>query len=246
MSASAAYVTQKCPHADDASVLTLLHCSQIPDMKAQLRLPPPHSHDAIMATSQCFDICQHGAFYALDSLGAKFAVLNKKVCQDIKALLAGRDLRLQAYVSREEWTHTGQQWEREKAAAVVNFDLNIYGSRKDANDVGKILSSAMLFLQRPLYGIGGNVVYYNPHYLHAEEIRGNEVSETPISIAQDKPSDSHGDAEGQAKKAVQDEVDQTSDTGEIDTILNSLSHHNILAKSATDRSIIKSTLIECV
>jgi hypothetical protein len=220
------------------------YTSQIPDVKAQLRLQPPARYDATFAPSQCFDILEHGAFYALESLGEKFAVLNKKVCQDIQILRRDRDMRMQAFVPREQWLQSIQQWESERASAVVNFDLNIYGPRRHAAEVGRILSSTKLFLQRPIHGTSG-LLYYNPHYLHIDEVLGNEVLETPLYFAQDRSHKARVDVFEQAEKSPDEETHQLNDTTEIDTILNSLSHHSILAKSVADRRI-RSNLLEYV
>jgi len=215
--------------------------SQIPNLKAQLRIRPPARHDASYAPSQCFDILKYGEFYALDSLGSKFAILSKKLCQDIQALQQNRDLHLRAFVSRDQWLQAVQEWYEEKDAAVVAFDMNIYGRRLQATEVGRALSSAKLFLQRPLHGTHG-ILYYNPHYLHTDEILGNEVLETPVIFPEEQSDESL--VEIHEQRSPTEEVCQPNDA-EIDTILNSLSHHSFLVKSAADKRI-KSSLLEYV
>ncbi|VBB81747.1 Putative protein of unknown function [Podospora comata] len=215
----------------------------IPDLKAQLRTQPPIRYDATFVPFQCFDILEQGAFYALDFQGLKFAVLNKKVCQHFQAFSRDVELRLLAFISHEEWVRMMSRWEQERMSAVVNFDLNIYGRRRHAADVGRVLSKAQLFLQQPQFGLDG-FTYYNPHYLHPEEVLGKEVSETPIALHNSRSHNSHSPANDPIKRVMQNEVEPTNDTAEINSILNSLSYHSILAKSVADRSIIRTTLLD--
>ncbi|KAK4196327.1 SNF2 family N-terminal domain-containing protein [Triangularia verruculosa] len=218
----------------------------IPDLKAQVREEPPTRQDAMSAPYQCFDILEQGAlFYGLDSGGLKFAILNKKVCQDLRVLLSGAELRLKAFISRKEWLRMVKHREREKMPTVVNFDLNIYGLRKCAVYVGRALSKVELFLQQPLFGADDSV-YYNPQYLHPEEILGNEVSSTPMSILKRQPyGTQHPVVNEEPKKVAQGEVHHTgNDAAEINTILGSLSFRKHLVKSMADRSIIKTTILD--
>jgi SWI/SNF-related matrix-associated actin-dependent regulator of chromatin subfamily A3 len=209
--------------------IELTPLAQIVDVRAQVRLDPP-CYNAANLPSQNFEIVPYGAFYALDSLGSKFAVLNKKNCEQIHLLLDERELQLRAFVPHEEWARVVQSWKKEGTTTLVGFDLNIYGLRQHAPEVGRILSSASLYLQRPLYGMD-DYVYYNPHYLHAEEVLGGYVSETPIAYAEERTNNKCVE-----KTALEDEQQRT-DTVEIDSILNSLSHHSFLVKSIADRRI---------
>ncbi|KAH6845784.1 SNF2 family N-terminal domain-containing protein [Chaetomium sp. MPI-CAGE-AT-0009] len=212
--------------------------TEILDVKAQLRHEPPFCHDTATAASQRFGVCQYGAFYALESSGAKFAVLNKKICHIIRLLLSGRELQLHAFVAREEWTRVVQCWMKEGTSTVVSLDLNIYGYRQHASEVGRALSTSKLFLQQPIHGLDG-FIYYNPHYLHADEILGSQVSQTPLIQVGDKAL-----VNVIGHEVIREKGQQISAEVEIDSILNSLSHHNILGKSIADRRIIKTTMLD--
>ncbi|KAK4174094.1 hypothetical protein QBC36DRAFT_358278 [Triangularia setosa] len=152
-----------------------------------------------------------------------------------------------AFVSREDWIKTIKHLKAEGASdfTVVNFDLNIYSCRRHATNAGKLLSQFKLFLQQPRFGVNG-LIYYNPHYLHPEEVLGKEVLDKPLNFAQKQAHDTDFHAKKQAKTVAQDEIHQTNDTVQINTMLNSLSHNSILAKSFADSSIIKTTPPECV
>ncbi|KAK0669910.1 SNF2 family N-terminal domain-containing protein [Cercophora samala] len=229
------------PHTADEAYICF---GSIPDLKAQLRtMPLIRPNDATLTPSQCFKILEHGAFYALDFHGIRFAVLKKKICESFKALPRDMEISLQAFISREEWGKMINRWEEENMSAVVNFDLNIYGLREHAVDVGRALSKEQLFLQQPCFGLDG-YTYYNPHYLHPEEILGKEVSETPIPLHNNQSHDTHLTASDEPSKVMEDEIHPNNDTAEINTILNSLSYYSILAKSLADRSIIRTVLLD--
>ena len=221
--------TVRPPQLVNRVAIELTPLAQIVDVRAQVRLDPPSPcYDAANLPCRNFEIVPHGVFYALDS--SKFAVLNKKNCEQIHLLLNERELQLRAFVPHEEWARVVQCWKKEGATTLVGFDLNIYGLRQHAAEVGRILSSASLYLQRPLYGMD-DYVYYNPHYLHAEEVLGGRVSETPIAYAEERTNTKN------VEKTALEEEQQRSDTVEIGSILNSLSHHSFLVKSIADRRI---------
>ncbi len=204
--------------------------AQIIDVKAQLRSDPP----AFIPTIG-FNLSQQGVFCALEWSGSRFAILNKKTCRDIELLRNIRGLRLQVFVSTAEWDKGLGAWAKDRTSAVLSIDINIYGPRCVAADAGKILLSAKTFLQQPVSGLDG-FVYYNPHYLHIEEVLGGQVHETPISSIEEKSQEIGQTLNEEKQQQVSDEV-------EIDSILNSLSHHSFLQKSIADRRI-KTKLLE--
>ncbi|KAI2626751.1 SNF2 family N-terminal domain-containing protein [Hypoxylon sp. NC1633] len=157
------------------------------------------------ALIQRFHVCPDGAYYglSLESSGIVFSIFSRKTCEELKHLLSEGPLRLEAY----------------------GLDINIYGARDDAQQVGKKLSSLGLTLQQPLYGLD-DVTYYNPHFLHVQELFGHYVAETPrLDLRAVIPlSSSKQDAIPEEPKAQVD-----ADT-EVDSILNSLSHHTVLHK----------------
>ncbi|KAK0701293.1 SNF2 family N-terminal domain-containing protein [Lasiosphaeris hirsuta] len=202
------------------------------DITAQLRLQPQLSHGYTFPSSQCFEICRYGGFYALEWSGARFAVLSKRVCECMHRLLEPHDfnVQLRAFVPREEWFRAVDSWQLEGTPDRLTFELNIYGPRELAQRAGKILSGVDLHLQWPQYGLDG-FVYYNPHYLHLEEVLGRQVLETPLATSQ------HGLPAKGGKPWDDAEQQNVSETAEIDRILNSLSHHNILKRPSIDQRI---------
>ncbi|KAK3936464.1 SNF2 family N-terminal domain-containing protein [Diplogelasinospora grovesii] len=190
----------------------------ITDVKAQLRMEPPRDSGA--ATFRAFRICAYGGFYALESSGDKFAVLNKKMSREMHALLEGRQLRFQAHVSSNDWTRAVRSWTKDRASAIITMEVNIYGALDLANDVGKILSPSRMFLQQPLFGLEG-FAYHNPHFLHIQDWLDGTVSQTPRLCIED----TH-DAQEKTDQEEQ-RADGDSDV-EIHSILNSLSQHHLL------------------
>ncbi|KAK3316035.1 SNF2 family N-terminal domain-containing protein [Apodospora peruviana] len=209
------------------------------DVKAQLRQEPPSVYD--YSAFQSFKIGAHSGTFVLElPSGEKLATLNKKTCRDIQLLLDGRDLRFHAYVEIDQWDNAVRAWRDEKSTAILSMDINIYGSQKDAAQVGKILADNRTYLQQPNHGIEGTA-YYNPHYLHVEDLLGKVSSETPILQMQDiAPSPQ---LEDPTEHGSQEEEQQLDESQEIDSILNSLSHHAILPNRHTSNRRIRTKLL---
>lgn len=114
-------------------------------------------------------------------------------------------------------------------SSLITVDINIYGSREDADEVGRSLSKSGLFLQWPRYGLDG-FEYHNPHILRIEgfpEQNPTEISVDYISKLPDQDSD---------------DGHPVTDSGMVESILDSLSHHVLLQEISVDRRI-KSMLL---
>ncbi|KAH7164838.1 SNF2 family N-terminal domain-containing protein [Fusarium sp. MPI-SDFR-AT-0072] len=93
------------------------------------------------------------------------------------------------------------------ADARVKVDINIYGLRSEALDIGKRLSNGKLWLQRSSHGRHG-IAYENPHFLNISirDIESGEVQNTRLAPSNGVPEKMSKD--DQLRKMV-DEVYKT-------------------------------------
>lgn len=176
-----------------------------------------HSNRIIL----CFPVIRQGICYTLQYSDSAFAVLNKKTCDDIQSLFSVKEVSILAFIQAKKWTRACQDHRVGAGTVTLSMDLNVYGHKEDAAEVGGLLSANGTFLQQPLHGLD-NVVYYNPHVLHAPEILGGFVHETPrLRINMDTEELVQSEVKTKESKAV----DASS---ELDSILDSLSQQKFL------------------
>ncbi|KAG5752942.1 hypothetical protein H9Q72_010385 [Fusarium xylarioides] len=118
-----------------------------------------------------------------------------------------------------------------RAGCKLPIELNIYGSREDAESIGRTLSKAGVYLQFPRCGLEG-VEYYNPHFLRMEGYPDQASIETLV-LSPPKVVEARGQAS--------DQEPQVDNADAVDEILGSLSYHNLRDGIQVD-SRIKSTL----
>lgn len=171
-----------------------------------------------------FQVVPEGHCYSLEHHGNKFAVLNKKTCSDFQALLNGQQIRLHAYVRSKEWSNVLKSWQKNKSSTILTVEINIYGAREVADEVGNILSTSGTFLQQPRSGLDG-IAYYNPHFFRVPGFSDANSLDTPILTIKDTTS-------APIQKAGLDERNDPS--VEVASILDSLSHHDFLKERFAD------------
>jgi SWI/SNF-related matrix-associated actin-dependent regulator of chromatin subfamily A3 len=205
----------------------LLTFIKIIEVKAQLRstnMPQGYSSAEGNALFRHFQVVPEGNFYSLEYNGNKFAVLNKKTCSDLQAVFNGRQVRLTAYVQSKEWSNALKSWSKNKNSTTLTVEINMYGMRDVADEVGKVLSAAGTFLQQPRYGLDG-ISYYNPHYFRVPGFSDADSLDTPILTIKDPGS-------APVQNTRPDDRDDAS--VEVTSILDSLSHHNLLKERVAD------------
>lgn len=132
---------------------------------------------------------------------------------------------------------------RAKDETTIKVDVNVYGNRASAAKVGEVLSSFGVCLQQPASEIE-NITYYNPHFLHVEELLGlGPVQETPRFEMDTQIS--AGDQGVGSQSPATPVPEQGDNSTEISNVLGSLSHHAILSKKA-GTTALKSELKEYV
>jgi SWI/SNF-related matrix-associated actin-dependent regulator of chromatin subfamily A3 len=210
--------------------ILLLTVVQVIDVKAQL-----HSVDWLdrydsgtTGSAQYLAVVQEGNYFALEFDGHKFAHLNKGLSRALRAVVTARQIRIQAYVSKKDWTIGVQSWPG-KASALFPVEINLYGTRSDAEEVGRILSKSGIFLQFPQYGLNG-VEYHNPHLLRMEGYSEQIPIETLPSPMEDVVK-------------TPDLIEEDTQIDDFISILDSLSYLAILLPDMPVDHYIKTALL---
>ncbi|GAW19058.1 hypothetical protein ANO14919_085420 [Xylariales sp. No.14919] len=182
------------------------------------------------SSAQAFDIVQEGDYFALERDDIKFGRLNKGLCKQLHEIVSKYQVRIQAFVSTNDWNTTMSSWNHENPTFLL-AEINVYGTRANAQDVGDVLSKFKIFLQMPQHSLG-NAEYYNPHILRIEgcsELAWPEQPRLSPKDASETPERSDGEA-------------RSTDTAVVDSILDSLSHRGVLREISVVPDI-KSTLL---
>ncbi|KAI0157993.1 SNF2 family N-terminal domain-containing protein [Hypoxylon sp. FL1284] len=185
-----------------------------------------------MSREQSFNVVREGNFLTLEYWGVKFGCLNKRLCRCLNDLIAQNLVHVQVYIPTEDLTKAMQS----QYANIPNHlpaEINIYGAKANAREIGDILSKSGVFLQMPQYG--RNIAeYYNPHILRIEGYSDLLSLEESREIT----NDAHG-----APDIRIEESTRGNDTAVVESLLDSLSHHANLQELAIVPGI-KSTLLD--
>ncbi|KAK8879909.1 SNF2 family N-terminal domain-containing protein [Apiospora arundinis] len=168
------------------------------------------------------------SYYGLEHSGIIFATISKANCAVISQLYASQNVQLRAFVQHSVLKQALSS-HREKHPATLKVDINVYGVRGEAYEVGKVLASKDVTLQQPVHGLEG-FTYYNPHFLHIKECDGEHVEETPQYDLQ-LPYELHSEEQSLRKLAE----GTAGGDGDIEAIFNCLAHTQQLQKRAGDR-----------
>ncbi|KUM58862.1 hypothetical protein ACN42_g8283 [Penicillium freii] len=109
----------------------------------------------------CFSILKEGNFFLLVHEEDKFARLNKQLCTGLSKATSNQQIRLQAYITREDAMLAVQKKYGER---LLPIEINVYAPLNDVDDVGAKLSKSHIFLQPLRYGLEERI-YMNPHVL---------------------------------------------------------------------------------
>ncbi|PHH89508.1 hypothetical protein CDD83_5880 [Cordyceps sp. RAO-2017] len=95
--------------------------------------------------------------------GEDFAYLRRAAGNPLMPLLAKPSVKLEPKASASKLKHIIER-ARSPAEAVVKVDINIYGPRRAAEEIGDTLSRNRLWLQKPDQA-KDDVAFENPHFL---------------------------------------------------------------------------------
>jgi len=87
-----------------------------------------------------------------------------RTAEALQALSGLSSLRFEAILEGDEIAKQGVQCKRKGDPAGIAISLHIYGNRSIAQEVGRRLSKAQIYLQHPSH-IESHIEYDNPHYL---------------------------------------------------------------------------------
>ncbi|CAI7648686.1 unnamed protein product [Penicillium viridicatum] len=124
----------------------------------------------------CFSILKEGNFFLLVHEEDKFARLNKQLCTGLSKATSNQQIRLQAYITREDAMLTVQKKYGER---LLPIEINVYAPLNDVDDVGAKLSKSHIFLQPLRYGLEERR-YINPHVLR---FKGQPDDDSPHYFA---------------------------------------------------------------
>jgi SWI/SNF-related matrix-associated actin-dependent regulator of chromatin subfamily A3 len=182
-----------------------------------------------------------GDYFELLYSGKKFARLNKNFCSEVRRLTPF-GVKFQAYLSKSDWESLFpvQSNHRTGPARTFDVEVNVYSFKHHADQIGDILSQIGVFLQDPTYGLD-EVPYHNPQLLEFQRVeeRQEEALNTVSDTSAFNPI-SFGSVMEQEKT---DPERQRNTTEIVDSILDSLSHNNILQEVSTDQNRIKAKLL---
>ena len=122
------------------------------------------------------DVPQHFAIfpsqdcYLLQSSdGRDFAILHSRTATSLLTLRDLPSVRLEAVIGGGATDKADRNYKKEKIT-VFSISINIYGSEKIIQEVGKRLSKARHYLQHPI-NLKSDVPYKNPHFYATPGVR---------------------------------------------------------------------------
>lgn len=175
-----------------------------------------------------------GNFYIIQHEGNTVARLNKHICNSLRPL-STLDLEIEAYIREDDFT---AETSSRPSSGTVALELIVYGPKDVAQRIATILYEAHLYLQLPSM-IDGRL-YLNPQILKLEGftaraggIQDSEQMEIQVAT-RSTPLDTTSLDEPSIR--VSREID-------VDYILDSLAHNNVLHEVRTDKNCIRSELL---
>jgi hypothetical protein len=163
---------------------------------------------------QVFAVVEEGDYLTLQHEQVKFGRLTKGLCRHLRNFVAKPKFRFQALISSDDLA-VALRPRRDQPLGHLPAEINIYGPKVDAAEIGSTLSRSRIFLQLPLHDIGA-IEYYNPQLIKIE----GHLDRLPIGVSQPTVDNTHGAADICPKTSV------TGNDTTVDSILDSLSHHN--------------------
>jgi hypothetical protein len=180
-------------------------------------------------------VVEEGTFFSLESSNVKFARLKKGLCGVLRSIGKTKTLRLRAFVLTKDLRAADQSWSPH-TAPTFPLEINLYGSKLEADAIGAALSKAGHFIQFPRHGLADSE-YHNPHILRIEGHDSHSLG-SQISTAETS-SGSH--SQGAARNGYV-EVDAEDNGAVVESILDSLTHNVQIAETPVDRRIKRKLL----
>lgn len=172
-----------------------------------------------------YPVVAQGLVHGLCAHHDIFAVFTKTASQYMHQLVEMDGVRLEGLISRSQFLAA-----RTRDETTISVDVNIYGKREDACNVGDVLSRFGVYLQQPAHELE-HTTYYNPHFLHIQELLGlGPAQETP-KFKFGMPTDENA-RQVESNSPATPTTEQGDTSTEISNVLSSLTHHSILRQKS--------------
>lgn len=146
-----------------------------------------------------------------DSNGTSVAVLHHRTANALRALDGLHCVHYDAYVTAEEWKKGIADAKGSASSTSIDVEVNVYGPSSHAQNVGRALSDAGVYLQHPsILSTGTN--YQNPHFIQFTGSRRADVEFT----AKSEPAQLDTDAP--RRRNVQNFLDCLDQQGELTAV----------------------------
>ncbi|KAJ5214569.1 Helicase C-terminal [Penicillium cf. viridicatum] len=172
----------------------------------------------------CFSVLKEGNFFLLVHEEDKFARLNKQLCMGLSKATNNQQIRLQAYITREDAMLAVQ---KKYGESLLPIEINVYAPLNDVDDVGAKLSKSHIFLQPLRYGLERR--YMNPHFLRFEGQPNDELLHYSTILDSEEGDPNHSSSD----ESLSDDVDEI----DMDDMFGVQLQHIFQANVPVDRRI---------
>lgn len=152
----------------------------------------------------------------------KFARLNKQLCTGLSKAINNQQIRLQAYITRED------AMQKKYGEILLPIEINVYAPLNDVDDVGAKLSKSHIFLQPLCYGLEERR-YMNPHVLRFEGQPNDELLHYSTILDSEEGDPNHSSSD----ESLSDDVDEI----DMDDMFGVQLQHIFQANVPVDRRI---------
>lgn len=155
---------------------------------------------------------QKGKYFLRDSNGLDVALLHQKTADALQVLDDMGSVHYDAYVTAKIWKESINAAKGTANTVPMDIEINVSGPRFRAEDVGRVLSKAQLFLQRPSV-LATGLVYENPHTIYFHELKSSITEHSMLAApALALPSSSN-------RLNVQDVLDCLDQRGDLKSVM---------------------------
>ncbi|KAH9240166.1 hypothetical protein K456DRAFT_1826169 [Colletotrichum gloeosporioides 23] len=209
----------------------MINVQQITDVASQLKSELDESF-RLSPESVCFlDVRRLESYFGVFSSDTLVALLSKGTCRLLHNLNEERVLQYFATIDPEQWGTILSERRKNPNSVLMKLDLAIYGSIEYSQAIGSILEKSKITLQKPNFDLGATT-YVNPHYLNLGHSCQDDLLLSGLDIELINPSPEIVSGDDQAACV----------SAEVNSILDSLSHEDVLDEVEGDRRI-KSRLL---
>ncbi|KAH7336623.1 SNF2 family N-terminal domain-containing protein [Rhexocercosporidium sp. MPI-PUGE-AT-0058] len=169
------------------------------------------------------------------------AVINEETSKILRDLLSFGSCRLEAYPSVESHKFLTEKTATTDRHYYLPVDIVVYGSATASKSVGKLLSSARIYLQHPRYQ-DPDTAYDNPHVLDLAKLFANSGLTTPSRTGTHTPNTYMTANSTKPKEKVDNDHTQLQLYQKISRVLGSLTRYKSLTRLEADIKVTATLL----